>query len=352
MNAKTESEHNILLENLKSKLSKKRNRIRKPSFIFPSFSNFWALFMKNIITMKRNILLLLFIFILPAFCLLVSNLTLGLSPRNLPLALVNLESDCADETYISRCEADMLGCYFEKSLDDSQTVNLLHYTNVSQAESDVRNAKIKGMVVVPENLSVSYLKRILGGQSWRWNQFLFFYDVVDDDITTNETVSVALDASNPQLVLFIKKAIMEAVDNMVGNITGLCKEDLGDKGVDLSVVTLETSLLGDDDSDFREWSMPGLICASLFFFAMALTSESFITERSQGLLERSWIAGVLPVEIIASYMMSQFLVMVIQAALQFLTVFVVFQIPCRGALGWCMVITLLQGKTYAAVAQC
>ena len=85
---------------------------------------------------------------------------------------------------------------------------------------------------------------------------------------------------------------------------------------------------------------------------MALTSESFITERSQGLLERSWIAGVLPVEIIASYMMSQFLVMVIQAALQFLTVFVVFQIPCRGALGWCMVITLLQGKTYAAVAQC
>ena len=77
---------------------------------------------------------------------------------------------------------------------------------------------------------------------------------------------------------------MEAVDNMVGNITGLCKEDLGDKGVDLSVVTLETSLLGDDDSDFREWSMPGLICASLFFFAiysMELKTVPFLFSRFQ-----------------------------------------------------------------------
>ena len=57
---------------------------------------------------------------------------------------------------------------------------------------------------------------------------------------------------------------------------------------------------------------PGMICTSIYFIAMALTSESFITERSQGLLERSWIAGVLPVEIITSYIMSQFLVMAIQ----------------------------------------
>ena len=57
---------------------------------------------------------------------------------------------------------------------------------------------------------------------------------------------------------------------------------------------------------------PGMICTSIYFIAMALTSESFITERSQGLLERSWVAGVLPSEIIASYIMSQFFVMVIQ----------------------------------------
>ena len=156
--------------------------------------------------------------------------------------------------------------------------------------------------------------------------------------------SIELNGPFPQLVLFIKKAITEAVDDMVGNITSLCEEDLGDKGIDLSLVTVEDSVLGDDDSDYREWTTPGMICVTLFFLAMALTSESFITERSQGLLERSWITGVLPAEIIASYIMSQFLVMVMQATITFITVFAVFQIPCRGPLVWCVVITLLQGE--------
>ena len=71
------------------------------------------------------------------------------------------------------------------------------------------------------------------------------------------------------------------------------------------------------------------LAQTLFFLALSLTSESFITERAQvdkifstawkrpfhwiqGLLERSWLVGVLPLEILASYMFSQFLVIVIQ----------------------------------------
>ena len=79
-------------------------------------------------------------------------------------------------------------------------------------------------------------------------------------------------------------------------------------------------MLGSEAADYREFITPGMICVAVFFLAMALTSESFITERSQGLLERSWITGVLPVEIIASYIMSQFLVMVMQVGSRFLLV--------------------------------
>merc|ERR1719430_2243474 len=98
----------------------------------PSISNIAALLIKNWITMKRNLLLLLFVFFLPGIVLLINSLTIGLSPTNLPMALVNLEGNCSDESYISRCEANMLGCYFKKSLNDSQTVNLLHYTDINQ----------------------------------------------------------------------------------------------------------------------------------------------------------------------------------------------------------------------------
>ena len=92
----------------------------------------------------------------------------------------------------------MLGCYFKKSLNDSQTVDLIHYTNISEAESAVRNAHARGMVVVPAQFSLSYVKRILGERSWRWDQFLFFYHLVDNGVSTNESIRIALDASDPQ----------------------------------------------------------------------------------------------------------------------------------------------------------
>ena len=44
--------------------------------------------------------------------------------------------------------------------------------------------------------------------------------------------------------LFIKKAITEAVDDIVANISSLCKEDLGDVGIDLMGPFIETNMFG------------------------------------------------------------------------------------------------------------
>ena len=290
----------------------KKCRRKKSTLILPSFSNITGLVIKNWITMKRNILLLLFVFFLPASLTLLGCLLIGHSPTNLPVALVNLENSCEDQSFRERCEADMLGCYFQTSLNSSKTVSLIPYSNISRAEADLTNAVVRGMVVVPENLSVSYLKRILGESSWRWDQFLYFYDVVQDGVSTNETISIALDGSEPTLLLLIMRTISKALTDMVADINGMCSDDIGDGGIDFSLVTIQSRLLGSGSSDYRDWVASGQICLNMFFFAMALTSESFITERSQGLLERSWIAGVLPLEILVSSMICQFLVMAIQ----------------------------------------
>ena len=66
-------------------------------------------------------------------------------------------------------------------------------------------------------------------------------------------------------------------------------------------------------------------------------------ERSSGLLDRSWIAGVKPSEILASHILVQFFVMMIQTAVTLTTILIVFGIPCRGPLEWLAVITMLQG---------
>ena len=45
-------------------------------------------------------------------------------------------------------------------------------------------------------------------------------------------------------------------------------------------------MLGSEAADYREFITPGMICVAVFFLAMALTSESFITARSQ--VSDSW----------------------------------------------------------------
>ena len=87
----------------------------------------------------------------------------------------------------------------------------------------------------------------------------------------------------------------------------------------------------------------------------------------QGLLERSWLVGVLPLEILTSYILSQFLVIVMQVgkspsllilmtitpqhhlkheqvAIALVVVFGVFQIPCSGSLPLFILLSLLQGE--------
>jgi len=327
-------------EVMNAKLIKKTPKRKPKTFVLPSIHNIAALFVKNWITMKRNILLLLFVFFLPGIVLLINSIMIGQEPKNLPIAIVNMENDCSENYYKTSCEANLLGCYFQQSLNESSLVNLIPYKNITQARLDTMHGLVKGSIVVPEKFSTSYLKKVLDKDLFE--DFLYFFDQ-QDNANPNETISVALDVSDPQLDLFMKKAISDSMDNLITNVSEICKDRLPEGGLDLKMFKMEAPLLGTSDSDYREFITPGMICVAIFFLAMALTSESFISERSQGLLERSWITGVLPVEIIASYIMSQFLVMVMQATITLITVFVIFRIPCHGPVGWLVVLTLFQG---------
>lgn len=81
----------------------------------------------------------------------------------------------------------------------------------------------------------------------------------------------------------------------------------------------------------------------VFFLAVALTSSVLIIERMEGLLDRSWVAGVSPIEILCSHVVTQFVVMCGQTALVLIFMILVFGVDCNGDIGWVIVLTLLQG---------
>ena len=77
--------------------------------------------------------------------------------------------------------------------------------------------------------------------------------------------------------------------------------------------------------------------------AVALTGSAFITEKKEGMLDRSLVAGVTTGEVITAHMITQYVIMVGQTTLVLIFMIVVFEVPVRGPLGWAVILTLLQG---------
>ena len=51
---------------------------------------------------------------------------------------------------------------------------------------------------------------------FRYSEFLYFYDADDEGVLKNETISISLDASDPLLDMFIKRAVSDAIDDVIG----------------------------------------------------------------------------------------------------------------------------------------
>ena len=60
-------------------------------------------------------------------------------------------------------------------------------------------------------------------------------------------------------------------------------------------------------------------------------------------MDRSWVAGVLPSEYVISYICVQFIILLGQAAITLVFILLVFNVPCKGPVGWLVGLTILQG---------
>ncbi|KAK3868440.1 hypothetical protein Pcinc_026167 [Petrolisthes cinctipes] len=105
----------------------------------------------------------------------------------------------------------------------------------------------------------------------------------------------------------------------------------------------EEPVYGSTDSSFTEFMAPGVILTITYFMAVGLTALSFIIERKEGLLDRSWVAGVQSSEVMLAHLATQMLVMLVQIALILVFMFSVFQLPCEGNMIWVVLISILQG---------
>nr|QTW43728.1 ABCH1 [Eurytemora affinis] len=313
------------LEYFDSEMKEKRMKDQSCFPACPSFCNFVALLKKNFLKLRRNPAMLIFIFLLPAIQVVFFCVAIGQEPANLRLGVVNEESfNCSDVS--TGCSLSELSCRYLQVLETR--VQITRFDNSSLSEDAAENGDIWGVIQFKANFSSAYVARISSPID------------VDKQTLTDSSLDIRLDMSNQQVALTLQNMILQSFDNFTKSVLRDCSYP--EEAASLPIHWGEPYYGGKNPS-FTEFMAPGIIILIIYFLAVALTGEAFISERSSGILDRSWIAGVKPSEIIASHIVCQFLVMLVQTAVTLATIILGFNIPCRGPFGWLAVITVLQG---------
>ncbi|XP_050449540.1 ABC transporter G family member 23 isoform X2 [Cataglyphis hispanica] len=288
-----------------------------------------ALLQKNFLRMWRNVGVMLFIFALPVMQVILFCLAIGRDPEDLKLAIVNKEMFFDNLTcpLTTDCSFTYLSCRYLNFLD-KDTITKEYYENLDTAMDAVRNGHVWGTLYFTENFTDALVARMALGKD------------SDDETLDQSEIRVWLDMSNQQIGLMLARDLQYSYRDFAKDLLSSCKQNA--KLADIPI-QFKDPIYGSNDPSFTDFVAPGVILTIVFFLAVALTSSALIVERMEGLLDRSWVAGVSPSEILFSHVVTQFVVMCGQTALVLIFMILVFNVECAGPIGWVIILTILQG---------
>ncbi|XP_028967869.1 ABC transporter G family member 20 [Galendromus occidentalis] len=276
-----------------------------------------ALVKKNITRLRSNYPFLLFTFLVPSFQVILFCLCIGADPYDLPVAVVN---------------ADANPRHSQAFLDTipGRTIIQRPYSGLGSALASVERGETYGVIHIGPNYSKTLKYRFLSG-------------IDADNVTLEEsTIDIHMDMTNQQIGFILQKTIFES-------FVTFCEELLRDMNKNVALaqlpVRVKDPVYGNGKPSFTEFMAPGIILSITYIMAVALTSISIIMESREGTMERCWVAGVKPFEVVGSHVISQFCVMSVQVASLLFFIFAIFGIPLEGSFINVVFLTFTQGLT-------
>ncbi|XP_037028883.1 ABC transporter G family member 20 isoform X3 [Bradysia coprophila] len=285
-----------------------------------------ALLQKNFLRMWRNVGVMLFIFALPVMQVILFCLAIGRDPNGLKLAIANMEMNGTECNFEPGCHFSGLSCRYLNHLN--QSILREYYSDPESAIEAVKTGQAWGAVYFTENFTDALVARMALGRD------------ADDETLDQSEIRVWLDMSNQQIGILLNRDLQLTYRDFAQGLLKDCDNNpkLGD-----IPIQFKEPIYGTSTPSFTDFVAPGVILTIVFFLAVALTSSALIIERTEGLLDRSWVAGVSPSEILFSHVITQFVVMCGQTALVLIFMIIVFGVTCNGNIFLVIVITLLQG---------
>ncbi|KAJ1525307.1 hypothetical protein ONE63_010129 [Megalurothrips usitatus] len=303
--------------------------VNKPS----SMSNMTCLLWKHSLWMWRNLPMVAFLVLLPVVQCMLFGMTVGRDPKGLKLAVANDEGGRCPDPVHSRVDSfnctspSLLSCRYLAMLKDLEFEPVL-YDSVTAAKGAVQKGKAWAAVHFPANFTDSIFARVNDGQH-----------------ATNETligseVNVWLDNSNSYMSTVMQSDMTYGTIDLLQRTLGHCDYNPAVAGIP---VRFETPVYGIVNTEFLDFAAPGCALTLIFFMSMASAVGAILSEKNEGLLDRSLVVGVTMREVMWSHIVIQTLMMILQTIIVLVGFLEVLKIHNDGPLGYIVMLCVLQG---------
>ncbi|CAH1102721.1 unnamed protein product [Psylliodes chrysocephalus] len=298
-----------------------------------------ALLDKNAKQFYRNTLSISFLLAMPILQLLLLLYSVGLEMRYIPIGIVNDESMsafCPDFSIIGSAEPekDVLSCHFHNlscrflkyHLTDPM-ITKVEYHSLKEATEDAMHGKVYGVMHFAQNFSEALELRGEDGRDAS-NETLEF-----------STIKVRLDMSNQQVGISVQNKLRNLYMDFHESLSADCNYPKGYGAVPVQM----NYEYGSRDEDYQVFMIPGNMITMMFFFGATMTSQIMISEKHDGIWDRSIVAGVTSFELIASHLSFQGVIALFQSFEMIALVYIVYQYEYFGNIFLMYAILAMQG---------
>ncbi|XP_046742302.1 ABC transporter G family member 20-like isoform X1 [Diprion similis] len=341
VNSSTVSLHNGHYSSTDNIISSEKQQIRDNEdmgkVVTAKWKKFKALLTKNALQLVKHPGGVTFAMIFPVLQTFLFFNAIGEDPKNLHMAVVNKEAGNCNYSNIwgevnyyedtEDCDFVDLSCRYLHGFDDSIIIKD-YYPDQNSAYEAVRNGKAVGAMFFSSNFSEALRNR-------RDNARYLTDEELDDS-----AVQISLDMGNRQIGLNVQKRLFDRFFEIQDSIMQECHIDPRFGEMPLR---FEEPLLGSVDQKYSNFMAPGFLLTVIFFLATSLTSAIIISDRVEGVWDRTLVAGVTVQQILAAHVTVQFALTCLQVTLVLCVALLGFSLPCRGPLLGVIVLVLMIG---------
>ncbi len=108
-------------------------------------------------------------------------------------------------------------------------------------------------------------------------------------------------------------------------------------------LVFDAPVYGTHELTFTDFMAPGIILTIVHSMALGYSAMIIIMERNEGLMDRTWVAGVTPGEFALAHFLVSLVVNLLQVVVTLIFMIFVFAVPNEGSFFLVFLLTMLQG---------